>query len=248
MKTALRIVGAVGATVLLLPQNAQAQIPVAIELVLAVDISRSVDDVEYDLQVTGIAKAFRNPEIIDLIGQHNDVAVTLFQWDTDIDKQHMIPWHLLRDPASVLSFADKVAALKRDSNRRFTGIGKAIDFGVYLIAANEFSGRLLKIDISGDGRDNIGSLTPASRQRAGSLGIAINGLPILIDTFNLDTYYREKVILGPDAFLEIALDYDDFARAFLRKLRREITPSISRIDPMPRARVQQAHEKRKHTR
>ncbi len=245
----MSIVGSVGAVVmLLLPQTAQAETPVAIELVLAVDISRSVDDVEYDLQVTGIARAFRNPEIIDLIGQHNGVAVTLFQWDTDIDKRHMIPWHLLRDPASVLSFADKVAALERDSNRRFTGIGKAIDFGVYLIAANEFSGRLLKIDISGDGRDNIGSLTPATRQRAGALGIAINGLPILIDTFNLDEYYREKVILGPDAFLEIAIDYDDFARAFLRKLRREITPSISRNEPAPGDRIQQAHEVQKHTR
>ncbi len=249
LKTALRIVGAVGAAaLLLLPQNARAQIPVSIELVLAVDVSRSVDDVEYDLQVTGIAKAFRNSEIINLIGQHNGVAVALFQWDTDIDKQHMIPWHLLRDPASVLSFSDKVAALQRDPDRRFTGIGRAIDFGVYLITANEFSGRLLKIDISGDGRDNIGSLTPAARQRAGSLGIVINGLPILIDTFNLDEYYREKVILGPDAFLEIAVDYNDFARAFLRKLRREIVPSISRNDAAPRARVQQAYENQKHAR
>ena len=249
MKAALSIVGAAGTAVLLLPpQNAQGQIPVSIELVLAVDISRSVDDVEYGLQVTGIAKAFRNPEIINLIGQHNGVAVTLFQWDTDIDQQHMIPWHLLRDPASVLSFANKVAALQRDPDRRFTGIGRAIDFGVHLIAANQFSGRLLKIDISGDGRDNIGSLPPASRQLAQSLGIAINGLPILIGTFNLDQYYREKVILGPDAFLEIAVDYDDFARAFLRKLRREITPSISRNDPAPGARIQQAQENRKHTR
>jgi hypothetical protein len=249
LKAALRIAGAAGtAVLLLLPQNAQAQIPVSIELVLAVDISRSVDDVEYDLQVTGIAKAFRNPEIINLIGQHNGVAVTLFQWDTDIDQHHMIPWHLLHDPASVLSFANRVAALQRDPNRRLTGIGRAIDFGVHLIAANDFSGQLLKIDISGDGRDNIGSLTPASRQRAGSLGIAINGLPILIDTFNLDHYYREKVILGPDAFLEIAIDYDDFARAFLRKLRREITPSISRNGPTPPARVQQAQENSKHIR
>ena len=244
-----RSVAAIGAIVVLLrTEPTQAETPVAIELVLAIDISRSVDDVEYDLQVTGIARAFRNPEIIDLIGQYNGVAVMLFQWDTDVDKQHMIPWHLLREPASVLSFADKVAALERDSNRNFTGIGKAIDFGVYLIATNEFSGRLLKIDISGDGRDNIGSLTPATRQRAGALGIAINGLPILIDTFNLDEYYREKVILGPDAFLEIAIDYDDFARAFLRKLRREITPSISRNEPAPGARVQQAHENRKHIR
>jgi hypothetical protein len=249
LKTALSIVGAAGAAVLLLlPQNAQAQIPVSIELVLAVDISRSVDDVEYDLQVAGIAKAFRNPEIIDLIGQHNGVAVTLFQWDEEVDKQHMIPWHLLSNPATVLSFAAKVEALQRHPVRKFTGIGRAIDFGVYLITANQFSGRLLKIDISGDGRDNIGSLTPATRQRAGSLGIAINGLPILIETFNLDEYYREKVILGPDAFLEIAIDYDDFARAFLRKLRREITPSISRNEPAPGARVQQAHENRKHIR
>ena len=157
----LSFLGAVAAIVVLLQtETAQAEIPVSIELVLAVDISRSVDDVEYDLQVAGIAKAFRNPEIIDLIGQHNGVAVTLFQWDEEVDKQHMIPWHLLSNPATVLSFAAKVEALQRDPVRKFTGIGRAIDFGVYLIAANQFSGRLLKIDISGDGRDNIGSLTP----------------------------------------------------------------------------------------
>ena len=62
----------------------------------------------------------------------------------------------------------------------------------------------------------------------------INGLPILIDTYALDRYYRDKVISGPDAFLEIAHDYNDFSRAFLRKLRREITPSISQRNPTPR--------------
>ncbi len=69
----------------------------------------------------------------------------------------------------------------------------------------------------------------------------INGLPILIDTYNLDRYYRDKVISGPGAFLEIANDYGDFARAFLRKLRREITPSISQSDPTLRPPVQQTH-------
>ncbi len=159
--------------------------------------------------------------------------MTLFQWDEAIDRQHTIPWHLLSDPASVLSFATKVEALERHPIRRFTGIGRAIEFGVHLIVQNEFAGRRLKIDISGDGRDNIGSLTSATRQLARSLGIEINGLPILIDTFNLDKYYREQVISGPDAFLEIATDYDDFSRAFLRKLWREIVPSISRNDPTP---------------
>ena len=235
---------AVGAIMVLLrTEPAQAEMPVSIELVLAVDISRSVDDVEYDLQKTGIAKAFRNPEIIDLIGQNDGVAVTLFQWDEAADTQHLIPWHLLNDQASVLSFAAKVEALERDPVRKFTGIGRAIDFAVQLIAYNEFAGRRLKIDISGDGRDNIDSLTSASRQRARSLGIEINGLPILIETYNLDTYFRENVILGPDAFLEIATDYDDFARAFLRKLWREIVPAISRNDPVPRGTVQQARRK-----
>ncbi len=215
------------------PEDGRAEVPVSIELVLAVDISRSVDDVEYDLQMTGIAKAFRHPEIINLIGQQNGVAVTLFQWDETADRRHMVPWQLLRDPASVLSFAAQVEALERRLPRKFTGIGRALEFGVRLIAENEFAGRRLKIDISGDGRDNIGSLPSASRQQARSLGIAINGLPILIDTYNLASYYREKVISGPDAFLEIANDYDDFARAFLRKLRREITPSISRNDAAP---------------
>jgi Ca-activated chloride channel family protein len=215
-------------------ENALAEIPVSIELVLAVDVSRSVDDVEYDLQMTGIARAFRHPEIIDLIGQQNGVAVTLFQWDEEADQRHMIPWHLLRGPATVLSFAAKVQALERSPVRRFTGIGRAMEFGVRLITENGFAGRRLKIDISGDGRDNIGSLPSASRQRARSLGIAINGLPILIDTYNLDRYYRDRVISGPDAFMEIARDYSDFARAFLRKLRREIAPTISRNDAAPR--------------
>ena len=240
LRVTLMVVMAVWVIIVLLQtEKARAQTPVSIELVLAVDVSRSVDDDEYDLQMTGIAEAFRHPEIIDLIGRHDGVAVTLFQWDEAVYRNRMIPWRLLRGPASALSFAAEVEVLERSPARRFTGIGKAIEFGVLLIAGNEFTGRQLKIDISGDGRDNIGSLPSAWRQRARSLGIAINGLPILIDTFNLDTYYREKVILGPDAFLEIATDYNDFARAFLRKLRREITPLVSQENSVPRALIQE---------
>ena len=145
LRAALRTAGVIAAMAALWPtESARAEYPVSIELVLAVDISRSVDDVEYDLQKTGIADAFRNPEIIDLIGQNNGVAVTLFQWDEAVDRQHMIPWHLLSDPASILSFATKVEALERDPIRKFTGIGRAIEFGVHLIAQNEFAGRRLK--------------------------------------------------------------------------------------------------------
>ena len=229
-------------------ESAQAETPVSIELVFAVDTSYSVDVFEFNLQMAGIADAFRNPEIIDLIGQQDGVAVTLFQWSSgEIDTRYMIPWHLLSDPATVLSFAAKVARVERSPTRLFTGIGRAIEFGVRLIDENAFAGRQLKIDISGDGIDNIGSWRLKSRQQARALGIVINGLPILNVTnvtVDLDKYYRDEVISGPGAFVEIANDFDDFGRAFLRKLRREITPSISHKNLAPRGLVQFAHTRR----
>ncbi len=242
------------AVVLLHIEGAQAKTPVSIELVLAVDTSISIDNFEYDLLMKGIANAFRTPEIVNLIGQQNGVAVTLFQWSSEVNQQYMIPWHLLTDPASVLSFAAKVEKSERDPNRRFTGIGEAIDFGVRLIAENAFEGRQLKIDVSGDGRNNIGKPPSIPRQEANTLGIVINGLPILtrivdysgripthtnVDYYDLEIYYREKIIHGPSAFVEIANNYDDFARAFLRKLLRELAPPlVSQENAAPRALIQ----------
>lgn len=225
---------------LLATEEAWADYPVSIELVLAVDTSRSVDDVEYDLQMRGIAKAFRDPEIIDLIGQHDGVAVTLFQWSSTVDKQYIIPWHLLDDPATVLSFAAKVEKARRDPVRGSTAIGNAIDFGVRLIADNAFAGRHLKIDLSGDGPNNAGPVPAVPLLQARAMGIVINGLPILVDTFSLDRYYRDNVISGPGAFLEIANDYHGFARAFLRKLRREVDARVSRNDRALRALIRRA--------
>ncbi len=233
-------------------EGAQAKTPVSIELVFAVDTSMSIDGSEYDLLMKGIANAFRTPEIVNLIGQQNGVAVTLFQWSSKINEQYMIPWHLLKDPPSVLAFAAKVEKAERDPNRVFTGIGKAIEFGVRLIAENAFEGRQLKIDVSGDGRSNIGVPLSKPRQMANALGIVINGLPILtytgVDSYDLDTYYREKVIQGPGAFVEIANDYDDFARAFLRKLQREMTPLVSQENVAPRALIQETHARQPNVR
>ncbi len=138
--------------------------------------------------------------------------------------------------------------VERDPSRVFTGIGGAIEFGVRSIAENAFEGRLLKIDVSGDGRNNIGVPPSLPRQAADALGIVINGLPILtytdVASYDLDTYYREKIIHGPGAFVEIADDYDDFARAFLRKLRRELTPLVSQENAAPQALIQETHARR----
>ncbi len=233
-------------------EAAKAETPVSIELVFAVDTSMSIDGFEYVLLMKGIANAFRTPEIVNIIGQQDGVAVTLFQWSSEVNERYMIPWHLLKDPASVLAFADKVEQAERDPNRFFTGIGEAIEFGVRLIAENPFEGRQLKIDVSGDGHNNIGVSPSIPRLKANALGIVINGLPILTytsgDPYDLEKYYREKIIQGPGAFIEIADDYDDFARAFLRKLLQEITPLISQNDSAPRERNQVTHAARMNLR
>ena len=256
------------AVALLHIEGAQAKTPISIELVFAVDTSMSIDGFEFGLLMKGIANAFRTPEVVDLIGQQDGVAVTLFQWSSEVNEQYMIPWHLLKDPASVLAFAAKVEQAERDPDRVFTGIGEALDFGVRLIAENAFEGRQLKIDVSGDGRNNIGVHLAIPRQAANALGIVINGLPILtriveysartpsppgpmsmgryhahtnVDFFEMETYYRENVIQGPGAFIEIANDYDDFARAFLRKLLRELNPLVSQENAAPGALIREAH-------
>jgi len=213
--------------------GSRAKTPVSIELVLAVDTSRSVDDAEFALQMRGIAWAFRTPEIVALIGQRRGVAVTLFQWSSEVDARFVIPWRILQGPASVHDFADRVEGARREPSLRFTAMGRAINAAIAMIADNALDGQELKIDISADGRSNTGPAPNDAWRRANALGIAINGLPILVDTYNLDTYFRETVITGPGAFVEIANDYNDFARAFLRKLRRELTPVVSRKDQAP---------------
>ena len=244
---------AVWAAVALLPvAGAQAKTPVSIELVFAVDTSMSIDGSEYAFLMNGIASAFRTPEVITLIGQQDGVAVTLFQWSSEVDEQYMIPWRLLTDRASILAFSAKVEMAARDPKSVFTGIGGAIDFGVRSIAENAYEGDQLKIDVSGDGRNNTGMPLSIARLEASALGIVINGLPILTYTYagfhDLGTYYRENVIQGPGAFVEIADDYDDFARAFLRKLLRELSPLVARDNAAPRAPIQQAKARRPNRR
>ncbi len=213
---------------------AHAKTPVTIELVLAIDTSISVDNFEFDLMMEGIARAFRNPAVIELIDAMDGIAVALFQWNSSVDEQYVIHWHLLTDQASIQSFASKVENAKRDPKLGFTAIGDAIDFGVRMIDNNAFEGRQLKIDISGDGPNNTGVPLELPHRTAGALGVVINGLPIITYTAarprDIETYYQEEVIFGPGAFVEIANDYEDFSRAFLRKLLREISPLVAQED------------------
>ena len=147
--------------------GANGKTPVSVELVIAVDTSMSVDGFEFSLLMNGIAHAFQNPDIIDLIGQHSGVAVTLFQWSSAVDDRYMIPWRQLTGPASIAAVAATVETTARDPSRIFTGFGGAINFAVRLIADNEFEGRLKKIDVSGDGHSNVGGAPAGPRPGSG---------------------------------------------------------------------------------
>ena len=205
------------------PVNTQEIQPVAVELVLAVDTSISVNDAEYQLQMTGIAEAFRHPDIIDLITTQPDgVAVTLVHWSLGSLDSQAVGWQHLDSLASVLAFADRVENAPRTHAGRGTSIGGAIRFATRLIITNPYAGRAMKIDISGDARSNSGGAPEFARDAAVALGITINGLTIADGDVNLARYFQARVIGGKDAFVISVSRKKDFARAIRQKIRREL--------------------------
>lgn len=198
------------------------------ELVLAVDVSLSVNDIEFALQMQGIAAAFRDPEVIALIeGHEHGVAVVMTQWSGTYRAEVPLDWRLLRDRASVAIYADAIATMERQQFGNLTGIGNAIAFAHELLATNAFKGDELKIDVSGDGRSNTGPLPADARAAALAQNITINGLAIAADDPALPRYYAENVIGGPGAFVIVAKDFNAFGEAFRRKLKRELAPKLA---------------------
>ena len=203
---------------------ARAQTPVALELVLAVDSSSSVTSWEFDLQMQGLAQAFRDPGVQGAIVAAGDfgVAVSLVQWSGSTRQVLATEWHLVREPADADAFADLLDETPRFISGGSTAIGSAIEFSVNLIEFNEFKGFRKVIDISGDGRTNQGLRTTAMRDAAVAAGVTVNGLTILNEDPSVDHYYLRNVIGGTGAFIMTATDFRDFARAIRLKLIREI--------------------------
>ncbi len=237
MKWASTLLAALLCVMAISAKTTRAQTAVAIELVLAVDASSSVNEQEYGLQMRGIAHAFRSPEVVHLIENLGGVAVTLIQWSSWANLERAVPWRLLNDRASVLSFAAEVEGTTRLPVGRLTGIGTAISASLKAIADNRFVGRRRKIDISGDGQNNSGLPLERARRLARAKGVTVNGLAIQTDFPNLAGYYRGQIIAGPDAFVIAAADYSDFARAMQVKLLRELATTISHTPAPPNKRV-----------
>jgi hypothetical protein len=208
-------------------QPATAEV-VDLELLLAVDVSPSVDPDEYALQLRGIAEALRHPDVIDAvrIAAPNGVAMALMQWGGPREQAMSVPWAVVHDQVTAEIFAAQISGVARPATSGGTAIGDALSRGLALLNENRFEGVRQVIDLSGDGATNQGNSPGPIRARAARTGITVNGLVILNEEPQLDLYYLERVVGGPGAFVLPADDFQDFARAIRIKLIREIAGTM----------------------
>ncbi|MGE3245124.1 MAG: DUF1194 domain-containing protein [Beijerinckiaceae bacterium] len=232
-------------------------VKVDLELILAVDISFSMDPEEQRLQRAGYVEALKSPEFIKALksGIHGKIAITYFQWASNYDTDVLLPWTLIDGAATAIAAADKLAEAPYRRARR-TSISGAIDKAMTLYENNGYSGLRRVIDISGDGTNNDGRPVEEARSEALKQGVVINGLPLMLrpsnwgfsDISNLDEYYEDCVSGGPGSFVIPIRDRAHFVRATRTKLVMEIAsplPSIQdlfRPEDMP---VMRAQAKRK---
>lgn len=214
------------------PAATAAPQPVDLELVLAIDVSGSVDHDEAKLQRQGYVDALRDPEIHKAIksGILGKIAITYFEWSSLDHKAIVAPWTLVDSPQTALQLASHLAEAPIRTGMR-TSITGAILFAMTMFDENAFEGTRRVIDISGDGPSNEGGDVQEARDAALAKGIVINGLPIINDRPNrfgfpvmqdLDKYYEGCVTGGPGSFVIVAQDFDTFAVAIRRKMLLEI--------------------------
>ena len=196
-------------------------------LILAVDVSESINTERYALQMAGIGKTFEDPDIQQIIlsGPNHSMFVALAEWSSRAFLS--IPWTLITSPGDALAFADKIQHTPRFDNQ-FTCLARALQavrdkvLPFLPVAANRTI-----VDVSGDGRDNCNTRPPvdAVRDQLVLAGVTINGLPILEgdEAATLEDWYAHHVIGGPAAFLVPALGFSDFERAMRKKFLVEVS-------------------------
>jgi hypothetical protein len=214
---------AILASAWLAPPAAAEMRAVDLALVLAVDVSGSVNAERYELQRNGYAAAFASRDVLDAItaGEKHAIAVTFIEWSGSAHQRQMIDWSVVSDAASAQAFGSAIAEAPRAFSD-WTSISGAIDYSVALLNDSGFAADRRVIDVSGDGINNNGRSITEARDAAIAQGIVINGLPILTEYPTLDGYYRDNVIGGAGAFTIVATDFASFGTAILNKLVREI--------------------------
>ena len=214
---------------------AQAAERVDLLLVLAADVSRSMDDPKFRLQRSGYIEALTNPRVIEAIqsGSNRRIAVSFLEWSGVVSQKVVVDWAIISDEASARRFADGLVEAPRSFADR-TSISAAIDFALGRFERAPFEGTRHTIDVSGDGTNNSGRDVVSARDEAVAKGVTINGLVILSDSptpwnpehtnppGGLENYYRNNVVGGPGAFVMVADSFKSFGNALINKLIAEI--------------------------
>lgn len=201
---------------------------VDVELVLAVDVSRSMDAQEFALQRAGYVAALRDPAFLAAVksGYRGQIAITYFEWAGTVRTESALGWTLIDGPESAAQFASALE-VRPFGGYLGTSISGALIHASSLFDRNGFDGERQVIDISGDGPNNSGLPVTSARDAAIAAGIVVNGLPIVIrpsPTFpDIDLYYGNCVIGGPGSFLLPIRTAGEFATAIRRKLILEVS-------------------------
>ncbi|NSY19251.1 DUF1194 domain-containing protein [Neorhizobium sp. AL 9.2.2] len=201
---------------------------VDVELVLAVDTSRSMDFEEVAIQREGYIEALQHREFLDAVrsGMTGRIAISYFEWAGGVVPGSVIDWHVIENAQDALVFTQKLAARPIETQRR-TSISAAITQGATMIVSNPLRGMRQVIDISGDGPNNSGNPVEPARNKAVEAGIVINGLALMLRPSGapggLDKYYADCVTGGPGSFVLPVHRIEDFAVAVRRKLVMEVS-------------------------
>ncbi|MEM7500178.1 MAG: DUF1194 domain-containing protein [Pseudomonadota bacterium] len=196
-------------------------------LVLGLDISSSVNEREYEQQLHGLADALAHPQVIEAITtpEGAGIAVITYEWSGYAQQDLITGWEMLVTPNDVEAYAARLKAHRRIYSDFPTAIGKALEYGANLFATAPPCARRT-IDLSGDGENNDGVGPEHYRAKGIFEGITINGIVILGAYPNPAIYYRGYVMQGPNAFVAIARDFDDYRRVMIGKLLREIETQL----------------------
>jgi hypothetical protein len=196
---------------------------VDVALVLAVDSSGSISEQRLTMQIQGYVDALRHPSFVEAVGggRRGQIGLTYVTWTDARRQEQVVPWRVIKDQLSANAFAQAIHDALRPLPG-WTSISGAIDFCTGLLMSRGYIATRRVIDISGDGANNDGRPVTEARDAAVAAGVTINGLPIIEVEPNLEQYYRDNVIGGPDAFVVVAGESAAFGSAILRKLLVEV--------------------------
>jgi len=231
----IRSITMLAAALLTLGTAARAQEQVDLLLVLASDVSRSVDTRKFQLQREGYAAALSNPRVVEAIrsGPHGRIAICFLEWSGATSQKLGIDWTIVSDAASARRIGDQMLELPRSFADR-TSISAGLEYAMNQLEQAPFTAPRRTIDVSGDGTNNSGRDIASVRDEVLAKGVTINGLVILSDTplpwnpehtnpaGGLDNYYRRNVTGGAGSFVMVAENFNPFGQAILNKLIAEI--------------------------